>query len=117
MADSELPIDSQAPNYSMSVVLAGVAYWFDVRWNQRAWDVDKQEGTGWFFDLLDSERNPIVTGVRMSLGTLLGRKCTDPRFPNGAFFVSDLSGEHKEAGYDDLGRRVKMYFRPAADIV
>lgn len=111
--DTELPIDADSPYYSVGVVIENVPFTFVVRWNER---LHITEG-GWVFDLLDEngdEDNPIVSGVPIVLGALLGRRCTDPRFPNGAFFASDLSGLGVEATINDLGTRVKLYFRPAS---
>lgn len=107
MADSELPLDSAAPFYEMGTVIDGVSYWFNMKWNGRE--------ECWYFDLWDTEKDPIISGIKIVLGALLGRNCTDPRFPNGAFFASDLSGAGRDATIDDLGVRVKLYFRPAAD--
>lgn len=115
MADSELPIDSVLPYYEMGTTIEGRNYLFNMRWNE--WD------QSWYFDLLDpdvvnddGEAEPIVSGIKVVLGAQLGRRSTDPRMPNGSIFASDLSGAGKEAGRNDLGTRVKLYFRPAADL-
>lgn len=111
--DTELPIDAASPYYSMGVVVEETAFVFVVRWNERL----HITSGGWLFDLLDEngdEDNPILSGVPIVLGALFGRRCTDPRFPKGAFFASDLSGKNREATINDLGTRVKLYFRPAS---
>ncbi len=111
--DTELPIDADSPYYTVGVVIEDVAYTFRVRWNDRLF-ITKG---GWVFDLLDEngdEENPIASGIPIVLGALLGRKCSDSRFPNGALFASDLTGKNQEPTINDLGVRVKMYFRPAS---
>lgn len=109
MADTELPIDSTAPFYTVGTTIENVQFLFDVRWNDR--------DQAWYFDLLDETGDPIVSGLKIVLGVLLGRRCRDPRFPSGAIFASDLSNSNREATLTDLGVRVKLYYRPAADMV
>jgi hypothetical protein len=104
----ELPLDAVDKNYSVSTVLEGETFTFAVRWNGRA--------ASWFFDLYDVNGEIIIAGVRIALGVLLGRRTTDPRMPNGSFIVSDLSNAGREAGIDDLGSRVKVFFYPAAQL-
>lgn len=116
MADTELPIEPQRsrslflaldPFFEVATTIDGKQYIFNVRWNDR-------DGA-WYFDLLDETGDPIMSGIKMVLGVLLGRRCVDPRKPNGALFMSDLSNANRDATLTDLGTRVKMYFRPAAD--
>lgn len=111
--DTELPIDADSPFYVMGVVIENQAFTFVIRWSDRGAITEGR----WLFDLLDEngdEENPIISGVPIVLGALLGRRCTDPRFPDGAIFASDLSGRNQEATINDLGTRVKLYFRPAS---
>lgn len=116
MADSELPIDSEHPDYDVGITLEGRNYIFHVRWNVR--------DSSWYFDILDPSKvdergkpDPIVRSVRLVLGVVLARRCLDPRMPTGMLFASDVSGDERDAGLNDLGTRVKVYYRPAADIV
>lgn len=113
--DTELPLDADSPNYTVSVVIENQLFTFHVTWNER--DNFTDRGGSWYFDLLDEngdEDNPILSGVRITIGALLGRKSRDPRLPAGAFFVSDLSGKNQDPTINDLGTRVKVYFRPAS---
>ncbi len=105
---AELPIDALEKNYQVSSTMDGVTYAFVVRWNGRA--------LSWYFDLLDANGDAIVSGVRIVLGALFGRRSVDPRFPPGRIFASDLSNTGREATRDDLGVRVKLYYTPSADL-
>ena len=108
MADGViLPLKPSIANYRVGTTLDGTAYVFDVRWNGR--------DAAWYLDVRDAEANIIRRGIRIVLGALLGRRCTDPRFPRGVLFASDLSGEQREAGFDDLGTRVRVYFYTPAE--
>lgn len=101
----ELPLDAQEKNYTVSTVLEGSTYTFAVRWNGRA--------ESWFFDLYDVNGEIIVAGIRIVLGIILGRRCTDTRFPPGALKAEDLSNTGVEAGRDELGGRVRVYYYTA----
>lgn len=112
--DVQLPIDSDSPHYQLGVVLDGVAYTIVMRWNPGR---PPLLAGAWYMDLLDAdgdEDNPILVGAKLVLGALIGRDAYDPRFPRGAFFVSDLSGLGIEATLYDLGTRVVVYYRPEA---
>lgn len=109
MADTELPLDSDNPFYERSTTIENVPYIFNVRWS----DFEQ----AWYFDLWDENSNPIVSGIKLVLGVILARRCVDPRKPTGALFLSDLSGDDLDAGRFDLGTRVKLYYRPLADLV
>lgn len=116
MADIELPLDAATPNYDVSITIDGVSFIFHMRWSQRAFDSAINGGAGWFMSIHDVADKPIVTGARVVLGALFFRRSRDPRLPAGTFFASDLSGEDREATLTDLGERVKIYFRPLADL-
>lgn len=110
MEPSELPIDALEKNYTVTTVLEGDTFTFDVRWNGRA--------ASWFFDLYDVNGSIIIAGIRIVLGVILGRRSVDPRMPKGAIQASNLStlkgDKGREATRDDLGIRVKLYYYPAA---
>lgn len=108
MAESELPIDAAEKNYTVTTVIGVDTFTFGVRWNGRA--------GSWFFDLYDASGNIIVAGIRIVLGVILGRRCKDPRMPPGAIVASDTSGQQRDAGRDDLGSRVRLYYYPPEDL-
>ncbi len=77
-------------------------YVIRVRWNDRA--------KGWFLDVLKADETPLRVGLRLVLGAIIGGRCVDLEFPAGALYPCDLSGEGVEAGFDDLGTRVVVYY-------
>lgn len=97
-----LPLVPTIPSYRVGTTLAGVAYILDVYWN--GYD------EAWYMDVLDEEADKIRVGIKIVLGAYLGRRCVDPRFPRGVMIASDQTGEGREAGLDDLGTRVLVYF-------
>ena len=103
-----VPFEPSTPSYRVGCTLGSLPYLFDVRWNAR--------DAAWYFDLLDADENPIYSGIKVVLGTGLGRVCTDPRFPSGTFQAIDLAGTSRDAGIDDLGARVVVYYYSAAEL-
>jgi hypothetical protein len=94
----QLPIDAAYPNYRVGITLNDIPYIFDVHWNGR--------DNAWYFDVLDSTELPIRCGIKIVLGTSLGVRSTDPRYPSGMLVATDTSGEGRDATIDDLGSRV-----------
>lgn len=98
----QIPFVPSIPSYRFSTTIDGTQYIFDVRWNARA--------EAWYFDLLDEAEDPIRHGIKVVLGAMLGGTSADERFPRGAFFACDMAGEGRDAGFDDLGSRIQVYF-------
>ena len=105
---TQLPFVSEVFNYRVTTLLDATEYIFDVRWNDR-------DGA-WYFDISDAEGSLIRAGIKIMLGSSLGRASVDPRFPNGVFAASDLSGANVDATYTDLGTRVVVFFYTAAEL-
>lgn len=97
-------------NYRLRVPLGSEFYLFDVRWNSRD-NIDPATGRprgAWYFDLRDNAEEPIALGIKVVLGPLLGRGTQHAFFAQHVLQVIDTSGERRDAGYDDLGRRVQV---------
>ena len=52
----------------------------------------------------------MIIGVKVVLGTYLGRSCAHPLFTEGVFVAIDTTNKHAEATYDDLGTRVEVWY-------
>ncbi len=95
----ELPLSSD-PAQTMVTQLGDVKYQIEVKYNDRSgvWTIDLGLAT---------------TGevIAQSLPLVLGQDLLEPyNFDMGSLLVVDTSGRHKEAGPDDLGDRVKVYW-------
>lgn len=99
---SILPFVPNIPNYRVGTTLNDRQYLFDVHWNARE--------SAWYFDVLDDEETTIRAGIKIVLGVALGVRSQDPNFPPGIFIAADLAGQSKEAGFDDLGVRIVVYY-------
>jgi hypothetical protein len=96
------------PHYRFGTVIDGVQYIIDARWNGR-------DGA-WYFDLLLSDETIILSGIKIVLGALLGSRSANASAPAGYFFAGDSSGDNRDAGLDDLGHRVFVYFYTDAEM-
>lgn len=98
----QIPVETDGSRaFAFLVELAEQDYLFNFYWSD--------ENSAWFFDLRDGNAEPLRLGIRLILGEML-RRGGDARLPAGRLFAIDLSGDHVEAGLEDLGVRVKLYF-------
>jgi hypothetical protein len=99
-----------SPNVRLGVTLDfGVPYVFDLRWNSR--------DASWYMDVLEADETPIVSGVRLVLGTYLGRRTRHQLFKRGVFVMFDTSGSGLDATLDDFGKRVQLRRYLAQEII
>lgn len=103
MSGKILPLLPSVPNYEFTTTLNNVPYVCAVRWNSR--------DSAWFMDLLNTDDTPIVQGMKLVLGTIIGARSASELMP-GCFVVRDTSNTMRDAGYDDIGegQRVQVYF-------
>jgi hypothetical protein len=104
-----LPLVPSLPNYRVGTTIIDTLYLLDVRWNSR--------DQAWYMDILDSEEAVIRRGIKLVLGTYIGRTSNHPLFRNGVFVVMDRSGEGRDAGLDDMGTRVLVRYYSSDDVV
>jgi hypothetical protein len=97
-----LPLIPSEPSYRISTVLDGTTYVIDARWNGR--------DDAWYLDLYTDGDVLVRAGMKVVLGALIGRRSASALFPSGFFIAIDASGEGREAGFDDLGARVGVYY-------
>lgn len=100
----QLPLEGGQAFQTFGTTLLSTNYIVNLRWNTR--------DAAWYFDLLDQNEAPIVSGIKILLGVELGRRTTDQRMPKGVFWAADLSGQGLDATFFDLGSRVVVYFIP-----
>lgn len=97
----QIPFAPSIPLQRFATTLGEVQFVFDANWNAR--------DEAWYFDLRTEDGEMIRAGVKIVLGTFLGRTA-DSRAPDGFLIASDLAGTGQDAGLDDLGTRVAVYF-------
>ncbi len=83
---------------------------FDFKWNFR--------DQSWYFDVLDDSDRYVVSSVRLVRGIYLGRRSLHEVFRNGALVArSTVAGDTREAGFDDLGKRMVLRYFTVYDIL
>lgn len=106
-----IPFDPSNPNHEFTCQLDGAQYLLRARWNAR--------DLSYYLDVSDEAGDPIRVGIRIVLGALLGARCSDARFPPGLLIAVDTSsptGMGIDAGIDDLGARVQVWYYPLGDL-
>lgn len=119
-----LPLEPSIPSYRRGTTINGIPYWFDLRWNARdkAYDADGNALTdgAWYMSCYEIDLVPVFEGVKVVLGTYLGRRVDHPLTRQGVLVAVDTSGERRDAGLDDLGglgSRVQVRWYSQLEIV
>ena len=103
----QLPLTSAFPSYRFGTSLDGKQFTIDVRWNSR--------DAAWYMDVLTEDGTPVRHGIKLVLGTLLGRRVASPDYPDGVLTAVDLARLNRDATLTDLGDRVAVIFIPYLD--
>lgn len=109
MATIEIPLDSADEHFDLQVTLDSVALLFTFRWNARA--------AAWYIDAATPEGAVIFASRKVVVDWPLmmrGFRDSDGRLPTGELFALDTSGQGLRPGRNDLGVRVKLYYREAS---
>jgi hypothetical protein len=107
MAQS-LPLVPSVPIYRVGTTLGGRQFIFDVKWNAR--------DEAWYMDISTSSDVIIRHGIKIVLGTIFDGRTVNSESPQGALIATDLTGVGLDAGFDDLGDRVVVYFLTPDDV-
>jgi hypothetical protein len=101
-----LPLLPSDPHQEFSATLEDRQYLFTVRWIAR--------NASWYLSIFTEDGDAIRIGIRLVLGTALGRRSPDPRMPPGGLMVRDLADPDgtrgRDATLDDLGTRVQVWY-------
>lgn len=109
MALFDLPLVAGSPSYRFGMVLQDASYLIDVRWNSRE--------QAFYMDWYTESEAPVVLGIKVVLGTFLGRRSDQAPFKDGVLVAVDTSGAEREATLDDLGTRVIVRYIPVEDLI
>lgn len=100
------PAEKEASHYEQDIDLDAVSYRFRFNWNERE--------SAWYFDLLDDSLVELQTGIKVVVGWPLLRK--GAKGPSGLLEAIDTSGRDVDAGFAELGSRVKIMYTPASEL-
>ena len=104
-----IPLVPSQGFYDFSTAVNGLTLSFTVRWNS----VDE----AFYFDIVDQSGNAIVLGIKLVLGAYLGRWCQHKLFRDGVLVAIDTSSTLTDAGFDDAGDRVQLWYYTANELI
>lgn len=117
-----IPTVPGAVDYDFGTTIEGVGYIIAVKWNPRDKAMDAKGNVitagAFYFDIYDAGSKPLATGIKVVLGTYLGRRYAGIQlFKDGVFTAYDTSGTGIDAGASDLGSRVLLLYIPNRDLM
>ena len=108
MAIFKLPLSSESPKFRFNTELDGGNFIFSFRFNER---VDR-----WVMSISDATETPLVMGIPILLGTVFYDQFKNPGLPKGRLFAINPESPNVEAGRDDLGKSVFIYYMDEGDL-
>lgn len=106
-----LPLIPGEAEYRFTTTLADRDYAIRVYWNERdeAWylDIAELDGAG---------ERPVFYGIKVVLGSALGRTSKHPLFRHGQLMALDYSGTGQDATFWDFGVRVVVAYVPTLEL-
>lgn len=103
-----LPFLPSVPFYTFTTTIEEKPYLFRVRWNGR--------DSAWYFDVETDDGQVIRQGVKVVLGTYLGRASAEEFFTQGVLWAFDTTSQAKDATFDDIGTRVQVRYYSALEV-
>jgi hypothetical protein len=85
------------------------------------WNAEDNDGEGaWYFDMYEVDgATPIASGLKITIGSFIGRACEHAIFSRGAILARDYSLQDLDPGFDDIGpgQRVRVFYLSADELV
>jgi len=104
-----LPTRTDVPRYDFELELESVTYKFDFEWS------DREEA--WYMSIKDLDGVELLSGRKIVLSYPLTVIHRDAGLPPGTFIAFDTSDKEVEAGFADLGDRVKLLYIPSDETI
>jgi len=102
-----IPLQTSVSSFRQRTSLDGVPFELEFRWNER-------DGA-WYMSIADTDGNPLRSGIRLAVDSPLLHSLVSDTRPNGELYAIDIEDSGEEAGFDDLGQRVVLYYVTAAE--
>jgi len=100
---------SDFASFEYSCTVEGTVYRFRFQFHPRC--------GGWYVDIMESDRTPIVMGTRVVLGWPLFEGHKDPMLPSGLTLALNMDGDLVElTEQDELGDRVRVVYVPLDEL-
>lgn len=108
MAIFKLPVSSEFPKFRFNTELDEETFIFSFRLNER---MDR-----WIMSIFDAVETPLIMGIPVLLGTVFYDQFQNPALPKGRLFPINLESANTEAGSEDLGKSVFIYYMDEGDL-
>ena len=110
MAIIDLPVVGSIAHYDFTTTIGNATYKLELNWNTRE--------QFWYMGVTDANGNVLLAGIKLVLGTFLGRAAHGfSPFKDGVFVCYDSTRKGQEASFDDIGGRVKLRYIPSEDLI
>lgn len=108
MSVLNLPVQLKTEDWDQTTELDDEVFGIQFRWQSRY----EAFYTGW----LDAEDARILSGSRISTGTIMSSSYFRDALPAGQIQVVGQEGNETDPGVDDLGDKVKLPYMNAAEV-
>lgn len=105
MAFLEIPTNSESEHYDFEIDLDGIVYTLEFLYNKRR-DL-------WIMRILDLEQNVSLGDTPLLTNIPLIDQYVDENLPAGRFILLDETGQNRDAGRNDLGASIKLFYEEA----
>lgn len=102
MADYIIPTRQDSEDYEVEVELSGVFFFLRFTWNYRS--------EYWYLTISDADRVVVAGNLKITVGTALLRTVPGTSKPAGELIAIDTTNAGLEAGLEDLGDRVLLFY-------
>lgn len=99
---TKVPLTSEFASFSQITDFSGVLYNLKFYYSERA-DL-------WYMDIKDSSQVDLLTGVPLQTNVPLNLQYTNTVLPSGTFIMLHESDKDLDAGRNDLGSSVNLYY-------
>lgn len=109
MAIVKLPVSSEFPKFRFNTELDNETFIFSFRLNERM--------NRWIMSISDATETPLVMGTPVLLGIpAFYDQLKNPALPKGRLFAINPESANVEAGSEDLGKSVFLYYSDEGDL-
>ena len=102
MSILQIPLKPNLEAYEISTVLELVTYILSFSFNRRQ-DI-------WYMDILNQDRDPILSGIPMYTQTDLTAQYVGEDMPPGIFLIFDTEGTDNNPVQDEFGNRFLLLY-------
>lgn len=108
MAIFKLPVSFEFPKFRFNTELDEEVFIFSFRLNERM--------NRWVMSIYDATETPLVTGIPVLLGVPFYEQFKNPDLPKGRLFAINPESANVEAGSEDLGKSVFIFYSDEGDL-